>query len=68
MLYATEDVMELDGSAEPSKRISTHGPRTSRREAWRVAKGLPAKEKSRGMNKQGMPMARRKAGRSQRRR
>lgn len=67
MLYVS-DAMELDGSAGPSKRVSTHGPRTSRREEWRMGKGLPAKEKSRGMNKQGMPMARRKSGRSQRRR
>ncbi|KAK7695650.1 hypothetical protein QCA50_000286 [Cerrena zonata] len=67
-----EDAMELDPGAGPStgestKRISTHGPRNSRNEQWRLAKGLPL-NKSKGTNKQGVPVAKRKAGRSHRRR
>jgi len=65
------DGMEVDGppptSAVPA-RISTHGPRNSRREEWRKSKGLPPVPKSRGMNRQGMPAAKRKPGRASRRR
>ncbi|CAL1702311.1 unnamed protein product [Somion occarium] len=62
------DAMDLDlGPSDSSKRISTHGPRDSRRESWRLAKGLPTKV-IRGMNRQGGIAAKRKAGRSQRRR
>ncbi|KAI0346913.1 hypothetical protein BDW22DRAFT_1322865 [Trametopsis cervina] len=61
------DAMELDGKATSSKRISTHGPRESRRVEWRKSKGLPPQQ-SRGMNRQGTPAAKRKSGRSQRRR
>ena len=67
--------MDLDSGAGPSstlasgeKRISTHGPRNSRREQWRASKGLPARPKSRGMNRQGGVAAKRKSGRSHRRR
>ncbi|KAH7930305.1 hypothetical protein BV22DRAFT_1055231 [Leucogyrophana mollusca] len=63
--------MELDGSSQPaasSSRISTHGPRNSRREEWRKSKGLSAVPKRRGINRQGLPAARRKAGRPSRRR
>ncbi|KAL7282143.1 hypothetical protein ACG7TL_003612 [Trametes sanguinea] len=67
--------MDLDSSAGPStstdsstKRISTHGPRNSRREQWRASKGLPPRPKAKGMNRQGGVAARRKAGRSHRRR
>ncbi|GJE84627.1 hypothetical protein PsYK624_007030 [Phanerochaete sordida] len=65
--------MEVDGAApststEP-KRISTHGPRGSRREEWRKANGLPVRGKSTGkVNRQGLPVAKRKSGRSHRRR
>ncbi|KAI0952433.1 hypothetical protein AcV7_008240 [Taiwanofungus camphoratus] len=64
------DAMELDPSASAisSKRISTHGPRGSRREQWRSSKGLAPRPVSKGMNRQGGIAARRKAGRSQRRR
>ncbi|KAI0092743.1 hypothetical protein BDY19DRAFT_983331 [Irpex rosettiformis] len=62
------DSMELDTNAASSKRISTHGPRGSRREEWRTSKGLPPRAKSRGMNRQGLPAAKRKSGRSHRRR
>ncbi|KAI9001231.1 hypothetical protein BD414DRAFT_404405 [Trametes punicea] len=65
--------METEGGAAASagctaKRISTHGPRNSRREQWRLSKGLPARPKAKGVNRQGGPAARRKAGRSHRRR
>ncbi|KAI0773895.1 hypothetical protein C8Q74DRAFT_792141 [Fomes fomentarius] len=66
------DAMDLDSGAaagnESSSRISTHGPRGSRREQWRLSKGMPARPKTKGMNRQGGLAARRKAGRSQRRR
>ncbi|ESK97489.1 hypothetical protein Moror_17668 [Moniliophthora roreri MCA 2997] len=65
------DSMQMDTTpidAESSKRISTHGPRGSRREEWRLSKGLSARPKSKGMNRQGGVAARRKAGRSKRRR
>ncbi|ETW84341.1 hypothetical protein HETIRDRAFT_123946 [Heterobasidion irregulare TC 32-1] len=51
-----------------SKRISTHGPRNSRREQWRASKGLEARPKARGMTRQGTVAARRKSGRPSRRR
>ncbi|KIM45813.1 hypothetical protein M413DRAFT_16655 [Hebeloma cylindrosporum] len=60
------DSMAID--AEPSTKVSTHGPRGSRREEWRKSKGLPARASSHGMNRQGMVAGKRKAGRSQRRR
>ncbi|KAG6820439.1 hypothetical protein H0H93_000435 [Arthromyces matolae] len=53
---------------EPTKRVSTHGPRGSRREEWRISKGLEPKPKRQAMNRQGGVAARRKAGRSKRRR
>ncbi|TFK27078.1 hypothetical protein FA15DRAFT_666814 [Coprinopsis marcescibilis] len=59
--------MEVDAETVP-KRISTHGPRNTRREAWRVSKGLEARPGLKGMNRQGGLSARRKAGRSKRRR
>ncbi|KAI0334727.1 hypothetical protein GY45DRAFT_1242063 [Cubamyces sp. BRFM 1775] len=65
---APADAMDLDSGAGPSKRISTHGPRNSRREEWRRSKGLPARPKPKGMNRQGLVAARRKSGRSHRRR
>lgn len=64
--------MEIDGvtpsDSTDSKRISTHGPRGTRREEWRTSKGLPARPKSGKMNRQGLPAAKRKSGRSHRRR
>ncbi|KAI0771898.1 hypothetical protein BD413DRAFT_546911 [Trametes elegans] len=64
------DAMDLDGAgpSDTTKRISTHGPRNSRREQWRLSKGLPAWPKPKGMNRQGLVAARRKSGRSHRRR
>ncbi|KAF9263626.1 hypothetical protein L218DRAFT_959157 [Marasmius fiardii PR-910] len=62
--------MQMDDAktTSSSKRTSTHGPRGSRREEWRLSKGLSARPKSRGMNRQGGLAVRRKAGRSKRRR
>jgi len=63
------DEMDPDGaSLKPSQRISTHGLRGSRNEQWRISKGMTPRSKSRGMNRQGGISARRKAGRSSRRR
>ncbi|KAJ3790569.1 hypothetical protein GGU10DRAFT_340471 [Lentinula aff. detonsa] len=66
------DSMQVDNITESesssSKRISTHGPRGSRREEWRLSKGLSAQPSRKGMNRQGGIGARRKAGRSKRRR
>ncbi|KAJ7095179.1 hypothetical protein B0H15DRAFT_921326 [Mycena belliarum] len=64
-----EDLPEsMQVDAEGSKKISTHGPRGSRREEWRTSKGLAARPSPTGMNRQGGVAARRKAGRSKRRR
>ena len=60
--------MDLDNTESSMKRISTHGPRGSRNEEWRKSKGLAPRPKSRGMNRQGGIAAKRKAGRSARRR
>ncbi|KAH9938428.1 uncharacterized protein B0H18DRAFT_967120 [Fomitopsis serialis] len=67
------DTMAVDPSnagpsTEGTKRISTHGPRGSRREEWRLSKGMPARAQSKGMNRQGTVAAKRKSGRSHRRR
>jgi len=53
---------------EVPKRVSTHGPRGSRREQWRLSKGLPVNSGPRKVNRQGALSAKRKAGRSHRRR
>lgn len=66
------DAMELDDSAKSSttkpSRVSTHGPRNSRREEWRKSKGMTPVPKLTRMNRQGLPAARRKSGRPSRRR
>jgi len=63
----SSDSMQVD--SEPrSKRISTHGARNSRREEWRKSKGMVARPARSGMNRQGGVAARRKGGRSSRRR
>ncbi|KAF9449908.1 hypothetical protein P691DRAFT_798758 [Macrolepiota fuliginosa MF-IS2] len=59
--------MQIDAELQ-TRRISTHGPRGSRREEWRKSKGLAPRPNSRGMNRQGGIAALRKAGRSKRRR
>lgn len=50
------------------KKISTSAPRDSRRESWRLSKGLSARPKSRGQNKQLTATGKHKAGRTKRRR
>jgi hypothetical protein len=50
------------------KKISTSGPRLNRREEWRMSKGLSIRPESKGLNNMGTPKARRKSGRSARRR
>ncbi|KAH7887941.1 hypothetical protein F5I97DRAFT_1935979 [Phlebopus sp. FC_14] len=55
-------------SSVKSSRVSTHGPRGSRREEWRKSKGMDPVPKRHGMNRQGGLAARRKAGRPSRRR
>ncbi|KAJ3887802.1 hypothetical protein GG344DRAFT_54993 [Lentinula edodes] len=64
-LLDPDDISPEDSLSKP---ISTHGPRGSRREEWRLSKGLPAQPSRNGMNRQGGVAARRKAGRSKRRR
>ncbi|KAL0949575.1 hypothetical protein HGRIS_009624 [Hohenbuehelia grisea] len=59
--------MDADSNAAPQK-VSTHGPRGSRRDDWRASKGLPVRPSRHSTNRQGVPTARRKAGRSKRRR
>ncbi|KAH9978054.1 hypothetical protein BGW80DRAFT_1249660 [Lactifluus volemus] len=66
----TEGVAD-ENAAQAQKftgKISTHGPRGSRREQWRASKGMSPRPKSRGMNRQGTATARYKSGRSHRRR
>ncbi|KAK1925100.1 hypothetical protein DB88DRAFT_487952 [Papiliotrema laurentii] len=53
---------------EPPKKISTSAPRDSRREQWRESKGMAARPKSTGQNRQGMAKGRRNAGKPKRRR
>ncbi|KAI0786340.1 hypothetical protein C8Q75DRAFT_268098 [Abortiporus biennis] len=71
-LAANDDTMALDGEQtqgdSSSTKISTHGPRNSRREQWRASKGMTPRLQSKGMNRQGGIAAKRKAGRSHRRR
>lgn len=61
-----EESMVVD--TEKANRISTHGPRHSRREEWRTSKGMTPRPSRNAMNRQGGVAARRKAGRPKRRR
>jgi len=61
------DTMDVDKTSKPTK-INTHGPRNSRREQWRVSKGMSARPERKGVNRQGNVSARRNAGRPKRRR
>ncbi|CEL57457.1 hypothetical protein RSOLAG1IB_02197 [Rhizoctonia solani AG-1 IB] len=59
---------EGEGSTAP-KKISTSGPRGSRREEWRKSKGLPARSKGGNrMNKHGVIASSKRSGRTKRRR
>ncbi|KAI5449797.1 hypothetical protein NCC49_004009 [Naganishia albida] len=59
---------EEDADMDAPKKISTSGPRMNRREEWRMSKGLSIRPESKGLNRQGTAKARRKSGRSARRR
>jgi len=61
------DTMDVDKTSKSTK-INTHGPRNSRREEWRVSKGMSARPARKGVNRQGDISARRNAGRPKRRR
>jgi len=61
------DTMDVDKTSKSSK-INTHGSRDSRREQWRLSKGMSARPARKGMNRQGTVSARRNAGRPKRRR
>ena len=61
------DTMDVDRTSKSTK-INTHGPRNSRREQWRMSKGMSARPERKGMNRQGSVSARRNAGRPKRRR
>ncbi|KAF8897290.1 hypothetical protein BD779DRAFT_1490030 [Infundibulicybe gibba] len=63
-----DEAASADIKSGKTKPISTHGHRGSRREEWRTAKGLAPRPSPQGMNRQGGIAARRKAGRSKRRR
>ncbi|KAF9516190.1 hypothetical protein BS47DRAFT_1341130 [Hydnum rufescens UP504] len=71
-----EGISEAEGAgdsivvdAEAPAKISTHGPRSSRRASWRLSKGMSARPKRADtLNKQGTVPGRRKPGRSHRRR
>ncbi|KAI0301804.1 hypothetical protein B0F90DRAFT_1667668 [Multifurca ochricompacta] len=68
LVSPTAEGVNGKGSQKSMGRISTHGPRGSRREQWRASKGMIPRPKSRGMNGQGIIAARYKPGRSHRRR
>ncbi|KAG8916596.1 hypothetical protein FRC02_003731 [Tulasnella sp. 418] len=53
---------------EEDKKVSTSGRRLSRRAEWRLSKGMPVNGRSSRLNRQGIPVAQRKSGRSKRRR
>jgi len=59
--------MEIEGAGagvkEKEGKVSTHGPRGSRKEEWRKAKGLPSANRSRLVM-----MGAKKAGKASRRR
>ncbi|KAI0002988.1 hypothetical protein BJV74DRAFT_709397, partial [Russula compacta] len=42
-----------DFPEKPTGKISTHGPRGSRRDRWRASKGMKLRPKSSGMKRQG---------------
>ncbi|TRM68377.1 hypothetical protein BD626DRAFT_481526 [Schizophyllum amplum] len=67
---AVASSMDVDSAskAPSTKRVSTHGPRGSRREEWRLSKGMTARPQSKGLNRQGGIAARNKPGRPKRRR
>ncbi|EIW70197.1 hypothetical protein TREMEDRAFT_30040 [Tremella mesenterica DSM 1558] len=70
---AAEEEITADSTdermAEEPKKISTAGPRMSRRESWRLSKGMSARPKNQGgQNKAGYKHAAKGAGKPGRRR
>jgi len=65
---STEEGVDGKASEKTTGKISTHGPRGSRRERWRISKGMTPRPRSRGLNRQGTTASRYKPGRSHRRR
>ncbi|KIJ56542.1 hypothetical protein M422DRAFT_149883 [Sphaerobolus stellatus SS14] len=62
-----ESGMEID--SKNTQKVSTSGPRMSRRESWRLSKGMKLQRKNPDkINKLGLVAAKRKGGRSKRRR
>ena len=61
-------IVEMQIEQTVSKKVSTHGPRSSRRDEWRASKGLPPRRRSDIVNRQGLLGAKRHAGRAKRRR
>ncbi|KAH7345259.1 hypothetical protein B0J17DRAFT_639046 [Rhizoctonia solani] len=60
---------ETERESTAPKKISTSGPRGSRREEWRKSKGMPVRSKSGNrMNKHGVVASSRRSGRTKRRR
>lgn len=60
---------ETEGDAATTKRISTSGPRGSRREEWRASKGMAPRSKGGNrMNKHGVIASSKRSGRTKRRR
>ena len=58
-----------EGASTTPKKISTSGPRGSRREEWRKSKGMAPRSKSGNrMNKHGVVASTRRVGRTKRRR
>ncbi|RXK41007.1 hypothetical protein M231_01638 [Tremella mesenterica] len=65
---AEEEITDEKMEEEP-KKISTAGPRMSRRESWRLSKGMSARPKNQGgQNKAGYKHAAKGAGKPGRRR
>ena len=70
VLFLQLYVTGVDGkvSEKTTGKVSTHGPRGSRRERWRASKGMTPRPRLRGMSRQGTAASRYKPGRSHRRR
>jgi len=61
--------IEVDSKGAQTEKISTSGPRLSRRDSWRLSKGMKLQRKNPDkLNRLGVVAAKRKAGRCKRRR
>ena len=68
MCFPSKWVCSLSGEEKVVRKISTSAPRDTRREQWRLSKGMTARPKGKGLNRQGKATGRSKAGRPKRRR